>query len=225
MARIARIIGVGYPHHIIQRGNNREKVFCDEQDRDIYLKLLAKYCLENRVTINAYCLMTNHIHILAVPNNEDSLSKMMQKVSLVYTQQFNKKYKRTGRLWECRYHSCLVDEENYLWIVCSYIENNPVRAGIKTKAELYKWSSVGVNIGRQKEHSFVSSVWGTDKEKEDYRYFLNKDISEVERNLIKQKTYTGKPLGDANFVEKINKVFGFKLNFRLRGRPKKEIKK
>ena len=112
MPRIARIVASGYPHHIIQRGNNRGRVFFDEKDRQLYLKLLKKYTDESGCIVNAYCLMDNHIHLLLVPLHDDSLSKTMQKLGLRYTQYVNSKYKRTGRLWECRFHSCVVDKND-----------------------------------------------------------------------------------------------------------------
>src|SRR3989338_11686878 len=111
MPRLARIVGVYYPHHIIQRGNNRQTVFFKDEDRSFYIEQLKKYSSECGCKIKAYCLMSSHIHILAIPAKEDSLAKTMQKLSLRYTQYINKKYKRTGRLWECRFHSAVVDEE------------------------------------------------------------------------------------------------------------------
>jgi len=98
MPRIARIVGIGYPHHIIQRGNNRQDIFFDQEDRRLYLKWLEKYSLECDCTVHAYCLMKNHVHLLAVPQNSYSLAKTMQKLSLRFTQHINKKYKRTGDL-------------------------------------------------------------------------------------------------------------------------------
>ncbi|GAI54022.1 unnamed protein product, partial [marine sediment metagenome] len=130
MPRIARIVGIGYPHHIIQRGNNRQNIFFDQEDRLLYLKWLEKYSLECGCTIHAYCLMINHVHLLVVPQYNYSLAKTIQKLSLTFTQHINKKYKRTGRLWECRFYSALVDKEPYLWSVGRYIERNPVRAKI-----------------------------------------------------------------------------------------------
>ena len=114
MPRIARIVAEGYPHHIIQRGNNRQAVFFDNEDRLFYLGLLRKYSRECASKVHAYCLMDNHVHILFTPRYHNSLAKTMQKLSLRFTQHVNKKHKRTGRLWECRFHSSLVDKEDYL---------------------------------------------------------------------------------------------------------------
>jgi putative transposase len=125
MPRIARAVATGFPHHVIQRGNNREEVFFDKKDREQYLLLLKRYAGKWISPILAYCLMNNHVHLLTKPKEEESLYKMMQGVSLCYTQYVNRKYKRTGSLWESRYHSCIVDKEKYLWAVARYIEQNP----------------------------------------------------------------------------------------------------
>jgi len=114
MPRVARIVSVGYPHHIIQRGNNREIVFFDNEDRCFYLELLKKHSPECGCKIHAYCLMSNHVHMLLVPLYSHSLAKALQKLSLRYTQHINKKYRRTGRLRECRFHSAIVDKDAYL---------------------------------------------------------------------------------------------------------------
>ena len=114
MPRIARIIAIDYPHHIVQRGNNRQQIFFDDQDYGFYRKLLKKYSSEGVLPINSYCLMNNHVHILATPRTLNSLAKMMQKLSLRYTQYVNKKYKRTGRLWESRFFSSIVDKDSYI---------------------------------------------------------------------------------------------------------------
>ena len=98
MPRIARGVAIGYPHHIVQRGNNRENVFSHKKDKERYLSLLIKYSEKWGTPILAYCLMSNHVHILAKPLEEVSLNKMMQGVTLCYTQYVNRTYKRTGRL-------------------------------------------------------------------------------------------------------------------------------
>ena len=133
MPRIARAVATGFPHHIIQRGNNKEKVFFDKKDRKQYLELLKKYSEKWNARIFAYCLMTNHVHLMIKPTKNESLYKMMQGVALCYTQFINRKYNRTGRLWESRYHSCVIDKDTYLWAVARYIETNPVRARIVGK--------------------------------------------------------------------------------------------
>ncbi|HTZ19207.1 MAG TPA: transposase, partial [Dissulfurispiraceae bacterium] len=146
MPRIARAVAMGYPHHIIQRGNNRELVFYDEEDKKEYLLLLAKYTEKWSCVVMAYCLMSNHVHLLVKPSMKESLYKMMQGITLCYSQYANRKYGRSGRLWESRYHSCIVDREKYLWAIARYIEQNPVRAGMVKKAEEYAYSSARAHV-------------------------------------------------------------------------------
>jgi putative transposase len=146
MPRISRAVAVGFPHHVIQRGNNRDKVFFEKQDRQKYLELLKKYSDQWECPILAYCLMSNHVHLLVRPKGEESLYKMMQGLMLCYTQHIDRKYEKTGRLWESRYHSCIVDREHYLWAVARYIEQNPKRANIVKKEEEYPYSSARAHI-------------------------------------------------------------------------------
>jgi len=220
MPRIARIVCIDYPHHIIQRGNNRQKVFFDEEDKGFYFGLLKKYSSESSCKIHAYCLMSNHVHILAVPLEDDSLAKTMQKLSLRYTQHINKKYKRTGRLWECRFHSALVDKEGYLWAVCRYIERNPVRASLIKRPKQYKWSSARVNTGEEKD-GFIEPIWRDYVDRKEYCKFLNTIDNEREIENIRKCTFSGKPIGSERFVSQIVDTLGIRINIRPRGRPSK----
>ena len=130
MPRIARIVAPGYPHHITQRGNNRAVVFFDDQDRRTYLQLLAKYSKLFALQIWAYCLMDNHVHLLAVPEKENALARGIGLTNQVYTQYLNRKRNQSGRIWQNRFFSCLVENDQYLWMVARYIERNPIKAGL-----------------------------------------------------------------------------------------------
>lgn len=220
MPRIARIVGIGYPHHLIQRGNNRQNIFFDQEDRRLYLKWLEKYSLECGCTIHAYCLMSNHVHLLVVPQYNYSLAKTMQKLSLTFTQHINKKYKRTGRLWECRFYSTLVDKESYLWSIGRYIERNPVRAKIVSKPEEYHWSSAKANLTSE-EISFIKPIWQDDTEREEYVTFLNNPDKEEEIEIIKKSTISGKPIGSEEFLNQMVETLGITINRRPKGRPRK----
>ncbi len=222
MPRLARIVVEGYPHHITQRGNNRETVFFDDNDRNKYLELLCKYSKECSCSIHSYCLMSNHSHLLVIPSEKENLSNMMQKLSLRYTQLFNERYKRTGRLWECRFHSCLVDKDSYLWAVCRYIEINPVRAKIVSSAEAYPWSSVRCNILGEK-NDLIEKGWLTEKERIEYQDFLLHSQDSTEKE-IRKSTYSGKPLGRKPFLDRISKVLNIDLSEKKAGRPKENRK-
>lgn len=224
MPRIARMVMPNYPHHIIQRGNNRQPIFFDNVDRQLYLKLLRKYSLECGCKIKAYCLMDNHVHLLLVPVKIDSLAKTMQKLSLTFTQHINTKYKRTGRLWECRFHSCLVDRDEYLWSVSRYIERNPVRAGIVVSAREYIWSSAVFSADLNcADNNWIEPVWkdclGS---REEYVIFLNQLESEREIENIGKAVLKGKPVGTEQFMEKAHKETGIDIIIRSSGRPRKK---
>jgi putative transposase len=218
MPRIARVVAEGYPHHIIQRGNNRQNVFFDSEDRVFYLELLKKYSKECGNSVHAYCLMENHVHMLLTPERQDSLAKAMQKLSLRFTQHINRKFNRTGRLWECRYFSAIVDKETYLWSVLRYIEKNPVRAKLVERPAQYKWSSA--NNPYKKE--IVTPILD-EHEQQEYINFLNKPEDEIQIQLIRNKTYSGKPIGSTVFVNHIEKILERDLDTRPKGRPRKEI--
>lgn len=137
MPRIARIIAVGYPHHITQRGNNRATVFFDDEDRLTYMKLLGVYAQKHNLQIWAYCLMSNHIHLLVLPGNETSLARGVGLTNQVYTQYINRKMNQSGRIWQNRFFSCIVENDQYLWSVARYIECNPLKVGLAESAETF----------------------------------------------------------------------------------------
>ena len=220
MPRIARAIAVNFPHHVIQRGNNREKIFFAQTTRDKYLDWLKEYADIWDVKILAYCLMTNHIHLLVRPNKPESLAKMMQGLNVCYTRYINKRYKRTGRLLEGRYHSCIIDEEAYLWAVARYIEQNPLRARLVKELEDYPYSSARSHITGQADEVLSEELISAD-EMADYTEFIKAPIPKNEIKQIRITTKKGKPLGDSDFIEmlemKLKRCFGNKKS----GRPRK----
>jgi len=218
--RIARIVGVQYLHHIVQRGNNREKVFLDLEDFKKYLFLLQKYSNEKEARILAYCLMGNHVHLLIRPMAENSLFKMMQGVALCYTQYFNRKNGRTGRIWECRYHSSVIDEDGYLWAVSRYIEKNPVRAKVVRRSEEYPYSSAKAHL-LGKSDPLLREPLFSKSELKDYRAFMRGVEDQRQQEEIRRKARLGKPLGDGGFCESLSLKLGCNLTFRTRGRPRK----
>jgi len=220
MPRIARVIGVGYPYHLVQRGNNRSTVFSEREDFEKYRSLLEQYSGEKRALILSYCLMTNHVHLLVRPLEEGTLAKMMQGIALCYAQYFNRKNERTGRLWESRYYSSIVDEDRYLWAVCAYIENNPVRAGIVNRAEDYGYSSARAHLLAEADPLLKEPLFGWDQ-LEEYRQLVNGKDNQGLLEEIRRQTKSGKPLGDAKFCESISSKLGRALIFRPRGRPRK----
>jgi len=218
MPRIARIIGTDYPHHIVQRGNNRQTIFFDDADRELYLRLLIKYTKECLCRISSYCMMKNHTHLLLIPEKTQSLARMMQKLSLTFTQHINKKYDRTGRLWECRFYSSIIDKESYLMSVCRYIERNPVRAKIIEDPIEYKWSSARYILSEDAAE-WLQPAWTDYYKKDEYMKFLNEQESEEGIGKIESSLFKGVPLGTVKFVNKISEELGISLGTRPRGRP------
>ena len=141
MARLPRYVIPGQPQHIIQRGNNRQVIFAAEADYRFFRDALVEAAAGHRLAIHAYVWMTNHVHLLATPAFEDSISKTLQSVGRRYVQYFNYTYKRSGTLWEGRYRATVVDSERYLLTLMRYIELNPVRAGMVAAPQDYPWSS------------------------------------------------------------------------------------
>ena len=221
MPRIARIVGAGYPHHIVQRGNNRERVFIAPRDYEKYLSFLSKYSEERAATVLAYCLMPNHIHLLARPSEEEALPKMMQGITLCYSKYFNGENGRTGRLWECRYHSTVIDGDSYLWTVSRYIENNPVRAGIVKRAEDYPHSSARAHILGMKDPILKEPLFDK-SELIEYKRFIRSEEDNKIMEEIRKQTRSGKPLGDGEFLKTLSERLGRRLSFRPKGRPRKK---
>lgn len=219
MPRIARAVAPGFPHHIVQRGNNRENVFFGPEDRAVYLYLLKRYSEKWNTPVNCYCLMTNHVHLLARPSSGESLHKMMQGLTLCYTQHVNRKYGRTGRLWASRYHSTIVDEEAYLWAVARYIEQNPVRAALVETPEVYPYSSAPAHFGIAHDPVLVGDLFHEDQ-RNDYVEFVKSGISERQVKDIRQSVKTGRPLGTVEFVSEIENRVGRKLIASPVGRPR-----
>jgi len=219
MPRIARAVAPGFPHHIVQRGNNREDVFFGPEDRAVYLYLLKRYSEKWNTPVNCYCLMTNHVHLLARPSSGESLHKMMQGLTLCYTQHVNRKYGRTGRLWASRYHSAIVDAEAYLWAVARYIEQNPVRAAFVETPEVYPYSSAPAHFGIAHDPVLGSDLFHEDQ-RNDYIEFVKSGISERQIKDIRQSVKTGRPLGTEEFVSEIENRVGRRLMASPIGRPR-----
>lgn len=146
MPRLARTVFAGIPHHITQRGNRRENVFFTDDDRHLYLKWLTEYCERHQVEVLAYCLMTNHVHLVLVPSTETGLQQVLKPLHMRYAQHVNRCRGWKGHVWQGRYFSSPLDE-SYTWAAIRYVERNPIRARMVRKAERYRWSSAAGHCG------------------------------------------------------------------------------
>ena len=225
MPRIARIVAIGYPHHITQRGNYRQTVFTDNSEYSQYLTWLNEYADKNKLLMLAYCLMPNHVHFVAIPKKEDSLAKTFNTCHMRYSQYFNKRNKIRGHLWQGRFYSCILDER-HLYATIRYIESNPVRAKLVKKAENWQWSSTKAHLSKNKGKSiFTLADVANYIEVDDWREYLSQKEDESIIAKIRSNTLSGKPLGNEIFISKLEKICGSSLKTLPRGRPKKKKKK
>jgi putative transposase len=216
MGRIARVVAQGQPHHITQRGNARQIVFDDAKDRRLYLQLLRYYADKFRLRIWAWCLMSNHIHLLAVPETVESMSRTLGQTHHDYAYYRNGQRDSCGHVWQSRYYSCPVDEPG-VWPVMAYIERNPVRAGLVQYAEDYVWSSAATHIlGRDEENFLDLSQWEAVYSAERWRDTLRLGVEEeVLQERLRLATLSGRPFGSDQFIEKLELT----SNRRLRPKP------
>ncbi len=200
MARLARIVVPGLAHHVTQRGNRRSDVFLSEEDREHYLSLLNKYSGKHGLEILGYCLMTNHVHLVVVPQKEGSLARAIRDAHTVYALRFNKREELIGHLWQGRFYSCVLDEAHF-WSALRYVETNPVRAGLVGRAEEYRWSSAAVHCGLR-DDGILSSAAELRGEIGDWRSWLMQE-DQVKIALIRKQTRTGRPCGSGGFIERL----------------------
>jgi putative transposase len=225
MARLPRLSVPGYPHHVIQRGNNRQAIFATSADYQFLLDLLEQNARKLGVSIHAYVLMGNHFHLLVTPLEEDALPRMMQAVGRRYVRYFNDSQGRSGTLWEGRYKSTLIQTERYLLSCMAYIDLNPVRAGLVAHAREYLWSSHGHYIGQRQDrlitpHPLYWDLGNTPFAREAaYAELVNAGLSIDTQNALTQSTLHGWALGEAGFVADLQKKTERRVSKALAGRP------
>lgn len=217
MPRIARIVVIGCPHHITQRGNYQQKTFSSKADYEKYLQWLSEYCKKYKLSILAFCLMPNHVHFISIPQQSDSLSKTFNACHMRYSQYYNKKNNNKGHLWQGRFYSCPLDE-GHLYEAIRYVENNPVRAKIVKKAEEWKWSSAKAHLHKEKINLALGDI-GDHKDIPDWDQYLTEKQDDKIIKKIKSNTLTGRPSGNDSFVSKIENMFGKRLRPLPEGRP------
>ena len=206
MARLPRLTLPGYPHHVIQRGNNRQPIFSSPADYRQLLALLHDKAKAFDVAIHAYVLMTNHFHLLVTPQTETGLPQMMQAVGRNYVRYFNDSQARSGTLWEGRYRSTVIQSDRYLLACMAYIDLNPVRAGLVADAKDYPWSSFGHYSGLGADriitpHSLYWSLGNTPFGREAaYADMVRSGVSRDQQFALTRSALSGWALGDEEFV-------------------------
>ena len=219
MPRIARVVIPECPHHLIQRGNRRLKVFFSDEDKAFYLTLLRRQIVKHGISIWAFCLMDNHVHLIAVPRNKDSFARGIGIVHMKYTHVINTREDWKGYLWQGRFITYPLDEA-YLFSGVRYVERNPVRANIVKKAEDYPWSSAYAHVHGE-GHPLLSPC-PLEKRIRDWSAYLGQEdeIEEVKKFI--EHEHTGRPLGSSDFVKRLEELTGRILSPKRRGRKKSE---
>lgn len=223
MARQPRFLLPGQPQHIIQRGNNRNTLFADEQDYRVYLETLHEACNHHNCQLHAYVLMTNHVHLLLTPETDTGISKTLQAIGRKYVQHFNYRYHRTGTLWEGRFKAAIIDSENYLLHCYRYIELNPVRAGMVSKIHEYRWSSYRHNAcGDQntliQPHPLYLELGSTAEQRQAiYRDLFKNTLSQHSLETLRNCSQKSWVLGSEKFKQEIEQLTLRQASPRKRG--------
>jgi putative transposase len=225
MARLARLTVPGYPHHIIQRGNNRQAIFADAADYELLLQILDENARLFNVAIHAYVLMSNHFHLLATPETAESIPRMMQAVGRRYVRRYNQKHSRTGTLWEGRYKSTIIQAERYLLACMVYIDLNPVRAGLVADPRTYPWSSHGHYVGVRQDklvtpHPLYWELGNTPFARDAaYAELVAGGISAKQKLELSESALRGWALGEPDYVADLQRRTDRRLAKGRAGRP------
>ena len=228
MARLPRLSLAGHPHHVIQRGNDRQAIVRDDRDRERLLGLWDEYSRSCRVAIHAYVLMDNHFHLLLTPETAEGLPQMMQAVGRAYVRYFNLRHHRTGTLWEGRYRSSLIESERYLLACMGYIDLNPVRAGMVEQPQDYRWSSHRHCIGQASDklvtlHALYWSLGNTPFAREAaYAELVQTGLAARVREDLTRSALSGWALGSSEFVDALQQGTARRLSPGKAGRPFKK---
>ena len=231
MARQPRLALPGYPHHVIQRGNNRQPIVLDEADRRMLYSLWLEESQRHKVAVNAYVLLDNHFHMLLTPPSDEAMSLMMQSVGRSYVRYFNKRHNRSGTLWEGRYKSSLIDSEAYLLTCMAYIDLNPVRAGVAESAEDFSWSSykhlAGQNIDKLvTPHALYWGLGNTPFAREAaYAEFVAGGLSAGTQKALTESALKGRVVGRPDFLTSLEKSTRRQILRQKAGRPFKKLPK
>ena len=210
MARLARIVIPGVAHHVTQRGNRRQPVFFGEEDYAAYRDLVAAACAANGVRCLAWCLMPNHVHLILTPRDADGLRAALADAHRRYSRRINFAHGWTGYLFQGRFASYPLDAAHQL-IAIRYVELNPVKAGLVVRAEDWRWSSAGAHIsGRADGLTDLAALAGVHR---NWRAMLRHgleagDLAPEQAAAIEAHVRTGRPLGDAAFVARLERETG-----------------
>lgn len=209
MSRQPRLLLPGIALHIIQRGNNRNACFVGDNDYLCYLTYLRKLAAKHGCVVHAYCLMTNHVHLLLTPGWPEACTNLIRDLGRRYVPYFNRRYGRTGTLWEGRYRSCVVESGHYVLACYRYIEMNPVRAGMVTHPRAYPWSSHSANTGdavdplASSHPEYVALGEDLHQRRAMYRQLFDSPLDQAAIDAIRNATNGSLPLASESFKSKL----------------------
>ena len=225
MPRLSRTVFAGLPHHITQRGNRREDIFFAGEDRAVYLSWLKEYAEVHDVEILAYCLITNHIHLVVIPSHADGLENAVGRTHWKYAQAINRLHGRSGHLWQGRFFSAQLDE-THAYAAVRYVERNPVRAKMVRFAERYPWSSAEAHCsGLDRRKLIDTDRWAARHPPEVWKALLREPPEPEHERIVeslRKATRAGRPLASDSFIAKLETRVGRRLRPMPRGRPRKE---
>lgn len=225
MARLPRLTVPGYPHHIIQRGNNRQAIFGGTADYELLLSLAEENARKHQVAIHGYVLMSNHFHLLATPETDDGIPQLMQAIGRRYVRTFNLRHRRTGTLWEGRYRSTLIQAERHLLACMVYMDLNPVRAGMVADPVEYPWSSYAHSIGRRTDrlitpHPLYWELGNTPFAREQaYLELVRAGIGMEHQRALTDSALRGWALGEPDYVADLQRRTQRRVARAQAGRP------
>lgn len=230
MAKRPRVFIPGYPHHVVQRGHDRNAVFVEPADYEYYLTNLIEFKAHYDVAVYAWCLMTNHVHLVLSPRTHGhAISALMRRVSARQARYVNRLETRSGTLWEGRFKCSVVDTDEYLLACMRYVDLNPVRAGIFRHPAEYRWSSYAQKAGRAREDRTdewldadpVTQGMGEDESARQraYERFVGADMPDNEHDLIRTAVRRNQLTGRGRFVDEIEQRTGLRIEARGPGRP------
>jgi putative transposase len=228
MSRRPRVFVPGYPHHVVQQGHDHNAVFIETADYEFYLANLIEWKSHYDVGVYAYCLMTNHVHLILVPNADgNAISSLMRRLSARQGRRVNRLEGRIGTLWSGRFRSSVIDTDEYLLACLRYVELNPVDARMVNRPEDYHWSSYAQRLGLNDDNWLapdpVTTVLGATiaTRRRAYARFVREGVPAAERELIRDAVRRNQLTGDDCFVDEIERRTGLRVETRARGRPKK----
>jgi REP-associated tyrosine transposase len=231
MPRTARIVIANYPHHVVQRGHNRQAVFAGEDDYRYYLDNLAEWKSKYECKVYAFCLMTNHVHLVVDPGEEpEALGKLMKRLAGRQTRYVNRLEGRSGTLWEGRFKSSPIENNRYLLACCRYVEMNPVVVGLCDEPVDYPWSSCRSKVDNSQyewldfDPLYLALGSSAAYRCRSYREFLRETISDQERETIRRAVQRGQLTGGPSFINEIEARLSRRIELRGQGRPRKSEK-